>query len=766
MPTGPRIPLADLLRQHRLAGGLTIEQLATRAAMSDRAVSDLERGVSTAPRRRTVAALAAALGLDDEQRAALEAAAVATPRTRTGSMTRRLPNVPPHPVSDFTGREAELRVIADCVTDGSGSRLVVLCGPPGVGKTTTAIEGARRAGADVLFVDLDGLDSVPLTPLQVVHVLLRQLPGVGDQLPRSADASAALWRSLAAQHRPTVVLDNAANEGQVRPVLAAPDRGTVIVTSRRALAGLEDARRITLGPLHADEGVRLLERIVPVDQRSDGDLAELAELARLCDDVPLALRIAGNRVASRPDWRVQDMVVRLRSEERRLRDLVAGDLAVSAAFALSYDLLPDDTAAQFRAISVIEGDDFDARTAALVADVDVLDAQDRLDELADLGLLEARRSGRYRLHDLIRLFALERLRSSGPETEVAHRHRLRTGLLTLLERAGAWFEPGRDGGLAAADGSGFPDQDTARAWIEREWRHWWPAYTATAASGADRVVLDVADALHWFSDLWIPWGHWYEFFALSAEAARRLDDLRLEAMHLGYLSWAALIERADPIGARALAQRAGAAAVRAGDRGQEGWALFYEAWALSGAGAGARLDPVPSSDHREASDIAARAVSAFADAGDRDGAQQAVGLLADALLKAGDDERAVVVLSGLVDDAREARSGPDVSVATLTLTSALNSLAVALTRLGRTDEAVDAALEAGRVSAELGFRFGVVVAGRSRGDALLAAGRTAEADQVFAGALATLGDEQDGLAVHLRAGLRERRERIAEGAEV
>jgi transcriptional regulator with XRE-family HTH domain len=342
-------PLAARLRTLRLAADLTLEGLAERSGISARTISDIERGVSVAPQRRT-AAIAQGLGLDVASTDAFLRSARA--RRRAPTDNHRASAIAPHRLPDFTGRDREIaaiRALLDAPASAAGApTAVIICGPPGIGKTTSALEALSTAGEvrpKVYYVDLDGFNTVPLTPLQVLRALLRQVPGISEKLPTNLDDATLLWQKVTADSPPAVLLDNAANESQIRPVLALQKRGAVVITSRRSLSGLEGVRRVTLGPLGEEESVLLLRRLIPADQRRAGDLRELAQLS---DHVPLALRIAGNRIASHPDWQTADFVARMRSAENRLRLLVAGDLAVEAAFALSYDDLEPENAALFR----------------------------------------------------------------------------------------------------------------------------------------------------------------------------------------------------------------------------------------------------------------------------------------------------------------------------------------------------------------------------------------------------------------------------------
>jgi transcriptional regulator with XRE-family HTH domain/tetratricopeptide (TPR) repeat protein len=741
--------LPDLLRQLRLDAGLTIQSLADSSTVSPRAISDIERGISTAPRRNTVVGLAAALGLDAAERDQLLAAARRSARRQAAG---RHTTVPPVPVSDFTGRDVELAGLAELLTTGQDPRTIAVSGSPGIGKTSVALEAIRRTERAALFVDLDGLGTDPLTPVEVLQALLRQVPAVGEGIPDSADALAALWRTVVAEQQPIVLLDNAGSEAQVRPVVAPRIRGHVVVTSRRVLSGLAGAHHVVVGTLTTADSVRLLASIVPAPQREGADLVELA---RLCDHVPLALRIAGNRVAARADRTVQQVSAGLRSEERRLGDLVSGDLAVEASFELSHRGLDARTAALFHAVAVTDGHDFDAGTAAALADVDVDEAQDGLDTLADLGLLEPLRNDRFRLHDLIALFALQHLRAGGPGVEAEHRFRLRRRLLERLERAGAWFEPGRDPAGPGGDTSGFPDAGSARAWIEREWTLWWPAFREASAAGEDAIVLDVADALHWYSDLWSQWGHWRDLFTLSAASAVRSGDRRLEAMHLGYVAWAELRERADEAAAIATARSARAAALAVGDRTQEGWALAYEAWAAS------RLP----GEAPRALDLVHQAIAAFAESGDEQGRAQAENLLTIVLERAGDGAAALAALRGVVEHARAAhRLTPD-AVTSFTLASSLRNASRLLRTTGDLPGSLRAADEAIELASATGWNVGHVLGLLERGDTLAALDRPASAREAFARSLQLLDEENEtGYAAEWRAALLDRLARPRPGS--
>ena len=717
--------LAEQLRELRLAADLTLEGLAECSGVSVRTLSDIERGVSVAPQRRTVEAIIDGLGLEPHERDAFlrEARArraVPVPGQESAVAPRRVP--------DFTGRDREVAEIVSLLgrSPAGTSSPVVIAGPPGVGKTSSALEAMSRVaeGGPVLVVDLAGLSPSPLSPLQVIRALLRQQPAPARKMPADLEAATALWRSAVAERPATVLLDNAAHESQVRPVLTADGRSRVVVTSRRTLAGLEGVRRMTLGPLSPEESVAFLAKLIPSAQRAAGDLRELAAL---CDHIPLAMRIAGNRIASRPALQAADFIARLRESENRLRLLVAGDLAVEAAFALSYDDLEPQTAALFRSISVIDVGTFDAQAAAVTLDSDDRDVDLRLDDLVDLGLVEARDSNRYQMHDLLRLFAAERLRSVEGEHDAQQRRaRLRAWLLSTLERAGAWFEPGRTPGGPGAIGVAFSDAAAAEAWIRREDHQWLPAMHAAARAGDNTVVVDVADALHWFSEKWVEWGSWLELFSLAADSARALSDKRLEAMHLGYMVWATFLETEDRVEALRIARLAVAAAEASSDHQQRGWAHFYLGWTLRRT-------------HLDESLAACReSLVQFELAGDNDGAAQAMILLSQTLHQSGDYARAIDEYQRVLEHLEKNRSTMHDLVQTITTLSLHQRMSEMFLAVGRPTDAVRSATTAVTAAVALGSATRVAEGLRLRATAHLAAGDTHEAEADICRALGEL----------------------------
>jgi transcriptional regulator with XRE-family HTH domain len=256
-----------LLRRLRQESGLTIEELSHASGVSVRAIGDMERGVSRSPQRRTVQALAEALRVDEEQRAELaEAARVGRPRL-SGPVTGA--GQLPRGTGDFVGRLREfdlLRDLAEQAETGESAVVATISGPAGIGKTALAVHATRHLGEafpdGCFYVDLRGMDSVPLAPGAVHSRLLKALGVVEREIPSDEDERAGLYRAVLGHRRCLIVLDNAADEAQVRPLLPARGPGMTIVTSRRSLAGLEGVRQIPLDQLSSEEAGRLLRAIV------------------------------------------------------------------------------------------------------------------------------------------------------------------------------------------------------------------------------------------------------------------------------------------------------------------------------------------------------------------------------------------------------------------------------------------------------------------------------------------------------------------------
>lgn len=309
--------------------------------------------------------------------------------------------LPPDPLV-LTGRTEHLAILDAALSPGPGT--VVVHGRPGAGASALALRAAHRTaerfGGGQLYVDL-WYDGCAVSPFDALGSLLRGLGA--EMLPDSEPERAALFRSLVAADT-LVVLDNAVSAAQVRPLL--PAGGTAVVASRRRLATLDAVARVAVGALADDEGVAMLEALAGTDRIAAEPVAA-GHLVQLCDGLPLALRIAGARLASRPNWPVARLADQLADPAARLDVLCVEGLSVRDALRPAYAGLDDVTAEVFRLVGTLRPRSFDADVVASRLDLSYDVAEAALEELVDTRLAESRAPGRYHLPELHRLFAAE-----------------------------------------------------------------------------------------------------------------------------------------------------------------------------------------------------------------------------------------------------------------------------------------------------------------------------------------------------------------------
>jgi transcriptional regulator with XRE-family HTH domain len=486
--------LGRLLRGFRHAAGLTLEEMAHRSGVSVRAISDMERGRSRSPHARTLTALAATLRLNDADRRLLLAASNAAPTPPAPAAAPRCELPPDTP--DFTGRPAELDRVASWITELPGAAIpVVLSGVGGLGKTALAVHAAYRTREHFpdgrLFVDLGGSSAEPLDSHLVQFRLLRTL-GLGvEDIPEDYLDRRHLLRHVLGERRMLLVLDDAADEAQIRGLLPGNGGTTALVTARRALTGLEHSRRIPLTPLTAGDAEGMLRAVVEAGGATVEDDADLRTVARLCGHHPLALRIAGNRVLGRPGWGLGALVEWWADEGTRLDRLTAGDLRVADAFVDAYDRLDPAARLLFRRLVLVPGRDVGPQSAAVASGLPRPDAVHRLDDLVELGLLAPAPGQRARFDELVRLFARQRLRAEESAEVVAEATaRLMSWLLATARTAALVVAD--EGRTTEAE---FPDPAAARRWLEVESGAWRFALTRAAEHGDRAAVAETRDAL-------------------------------------------------------------------------------------------------------------------------------------------------------------------------------------------------------------------------------------------------------------------------------
>jgi DNA-binding SARP family transcriptional activator len=337
----------------------------------------------------------------------------------------------PRDTASFTGRTEEIDQILALVASAGNVEidatpgLIAICamdGMAGIGKTTLALRAAHllatRFPDGRLFIDLHGhTDKVaPVDPGQALDRLLRAIGVPGDRIPADPEDRAALYRSELASRRVLVVLDNARDGAQVRPLLPAAPGCLVLVTSRRRLSSLDDATVLSLDVLPPSDAAALFGKVAGEDRLAGHDRA-VQQIIQLCGRLPLALRIAAARLRHRPMWTPEQLAERLAGEHTRLGELADSDRSVAAAFAMSYRDLDDQQQRLFRLLGLHPGSDLDLYAAAALAGT-CLDATGRLvEDLLDANLLGQAVKGRYRFHDLMRAYAARLAAERGTDAE-------------------------------------------------------------------------------------------------------------------------------------------------------------------------------------------------------------------------------------------------------------------------------------------------------------------------------------------------------------
>ncbi len=418
------------LRAFRLLADLSQEGLAERSGVSVRTISNLEREHIRKPYRSTCRKLADALALHGTARAQFLAASrrqgeglsaeeqVGGAAHHAAGSLLIAPRHLPSQVANFVGRCHELAGLSRVLGQAEGTpAIAVISGPPGVGKTALALRWAHEAGGHQfsdgqLYVDLHGYGpEQPVSAADALASLLRALGVAGLNIPEGTAERAAAYRGLLAAKQVLVVLDNASDSAQVRPLLPGSGRCAVLVTSRDPLAGLvarEGASRLELDVLPDRQAVDLLRRLI--GSRVDEDLLAAAMLARYCSRLPLALRVAAELAIAQPLLPLAALAGQLADLRHRVCLLDAGgdkQTAVQSVLSWSYRQLGGEAARAFRLLGQHPGLDFDAYAAAALAGTTIDDARQILHRLNRVYLIRSSEPGRYNMHDLLRAYARE-----------------------------------------------------------------------------------------------------------------------------------------------------------------------------------------------------------------------------------------------------------------------------------------------------------------------------------------------------------------------
>jgi DNA-binding SARP family transcriptional activator/tetratricopeptide (TPR) repeat protein len=429
------------------------------------------------------------------------------------SVSRQLPASVP----GFTGRGAELaaltQILEEASADSPGTVVIsAIGGTAGVGKTALALRWAHQVAGGFadgqLYVNLRGFDpsGVPMPAPQAVRGFLDALGVPPDRIPLQPEAQAGLYRSLLADRRMLIVLDNARDEQQVRPLLPASPASLVIVTSRNQLGGLaaaDQARLLSLDVLSHDEAVQMLTGRIGAS-RAAAEPAAAAEIAALCGRLPLALAVAAARAEARPGFPLAAVAAELRDRVGRLDALDAGDPAASvrAVFSWSYRQLSAGAARMFRLLGLHPGPDISVPAAGSLAAVDESQARHLLAELTRAHLVAEHVPGRYALHDLLRVYASDQARDTDSEPEQAaavgrvldhYLHTARDGASVMLPSVGPVPLPPPSPGTAPER---ITRGDQALAWFEAEYHVLLAAMALAVDWGRDHHAWQISLVMH------------------------------------------------------------------------------------------------------------------------------------------------------------------------------------------------------------------------------------------------------------------------------
>jgi DNA-binding SARP family transcriptional activator len=600
----------------------------------------------------------------------------ASPRPSSAAAPARVPRPVPVPaqlpadVADFTGREDQVKHLCDLLASGGvdadpgAVRIALVAGSGGLGKTSLAVHAAHRARGSFpdgqLYVDLLGATPQPLPPADVLARFLRDLGVDGRDIPADDDERAARYRTVLAGRRMLIVLDNARDAAQVRPLLPGTASCAVLVTTRSRMPDLASTRLVDLNVLDDHEALILFTKVVG-DERAAAEPEATAELLLACAGLPLAIRICAARLNTRSGWTIGAMASRLRDEHRRLDELRAGDMAVRASFRVSFTSLPSSVqpdalapADAFRMLGLWHGPTISSKAAAALFGTPEYLAEDALEILVDAHLLESTASGRYKFHDLLRVYASERAVADlpGPEREAAVA-RLLGWYMRTADAAGAAVSPRSrynmplDGADDDAPPLVFATGQDALAWYDSERANVLAATRQAATAGRPDIAWRLPVPLFLVFD---SRGAWADCIASHRVA---LDSSR-----------------------------------QAGNRQGEAWVLNNLGLAL-----GATRDS-------EGITCLERSLELRHEIGDRAGEAQAAGNLADTYIRVGRPEEAIELFGRARDLNRDVgnRYGEGV---------AQTNLGDALLDLGRAGEAVDPLEQARATFAEIPYPDGV-----------------------------------------------------------
>jgi DNA-binding SARP family transcriptional activator len=463
----------------------------------------------------------------------------------------------PADIGDFTGREDQVRhlsemLVQDEVASSPGAvRIAVVAGAAGLGKTALAVHAAHQVSFAFpdgqLYVDLFGASARPAAPGEVLARFLRDVGVEGDKVPVGDDERAALYRTRLTGRRMLILLDNAKDAAQVRPLLPGSASCAVLVTTRNRTPDLASTRFVDLHVLEDTESLTLFSRIVD-DDRPAAEPDATAEVLLACAGLPLAIRICAARLAARQQWRIATLANRLRNEQRRLDELETGDLAVRSSFQVSYDSLRAgrhgiSPARVFRLLGLWHGASISLPAAAALFGESDDDVADALETLVDANLLESPAADWYRFHDLLRVYATERAQEEESEADRTEavgrllRWYLETGEAAADAVAPRRYRVPREPAAPGYPPLEFGSVDEALAWYGDERANVVTATLQAAAAGLHDIAWRLPPNLF---PLFNRRGNWTDCVTshrVAVESVRKAADRLGEAWVLDRLGW-------------------------------------------------------------------------------------------------------------------------------------------------------------------------------------------------------------------------------------
>jgi tetratricopeptide (TPR) repeat protein/transcriptional regulator with XRE-family HTH domain len=544
------VSFGGLLRQLRAEANLTQEELADAARLSPRSVSDLERGISRTARKDTSLLLAGALGLAGPVRELFVAAArgrappaevlAARQGVMPGAFAAAATRTLPHDVASFTGRGAELTrllgAVDDLAAEGGVVGIHAIGGMAGIGKTAFAVHAAHqlapRFPAGQIFLPLHGHTpgQQPVDPGDALASLLLTAGVAAAQIPPGLEARMALWRDRLAGRQLLLVLDDAGSSEQVRPLLPGSGGCLVLVTSRRRLTALDDARAVSLDILPPGQAGALLVRLAARAGLSPADRA-VGEITRLCGYLPLAIGMVARQLHHHPTWSLGRRAAELAAARDRLELMSTENLSVAAAFNMSYADLTPGQQRLFRRLGLHPGTDIDAYAAAALDGTDLAAARRGLEALYDQYLIAEPDQDWYRLHDLLREHARALAGRVDPDGDrdgaiarlmdyYQHTAARADALIARQTRPG----PGPAAGAIPVAAPALAGREQALGWARAERASLLACLDHAAGTGQHARVTALTAGLAGLLRLDGPWADAIARHTAAVQAARQLGD--------------------------------------------------------------------------------------------------------------------------------------------------------------------------------------------------------------------------------------------------